>query len=44
MYPEFARRVDTWRAAAGDAETDRVVAKYGTFNAAVRALVAERKL
>lgn len=44
IYPEFAGRVDAWRAKTSQAEVDSLIAEHGTLNAVIRTLVAEKKL
>jgi hypothetical protein len=44
IFPEFAGRVESWRARIGEAEVAKAVKVYGTLNAAVRNLASNGEL
>ena len=44
IYVEFARRVDAWRGRNSEAQMGQVIQQFGSLNAAVRAMVANKLL
>lgn len=44
IYPEFLMRVVAWRERTGEAERQRLLERYGTMNAVVRAQIASKLL
>ena len=44
IYPEFAGRIEAWRAKTPESDVNLLVEKHGTLNAVIRHLVATKSL